>query len=232
MKPAKYLARAAGICAFAFYVCGCGTTNKTSEHFAAKFRTTDGRTAEIGKRKPADGGWTFNDPHMNKCWLASGFDFNGYDTLLIMPTLARVGSQDPDPQMLASAKENIVIELSRLFRTRNLFTNIVTHEWEVMPGARVLKLENTITEFDGDSDTRYLGNPFGIGPKPLVRVAGKMTDGDKTVFRFELRRSGVSAGAHMAIMGGEDIQLEDIRSLTLDITDFVAAIAGKYPPKN
>jgi hypothetical protein len=32
-------------------------------------------------------------------------------------------------------------------------------------------------------------------------------------------------------MKDEDVQIEDIRSLTLDLTDFIAAIAGKYQVK-
>jgi hypothetical protein len=60
-----------------------------------------------------------------------------------------------------------------------------------------------------------------------------MTDGDKTAFTYEARRSGTSTGARM--VGGyvkdEDIQIEDIRSMTLDITDLMAAIAGKYAAK-
>jgi hypothetical protein len=32
-------------------------------------------------------------------------------------------------------------------------------------------------------------------------------------------------------MTDEDIQTEDIRSMTLDLTDFMAAIAGKYTAK-
>ena len=60
-----------------------------------------------------------------------------------------------------------------------------------------------------------------------------MTDGDKTIFTFQARRSGVSAGARMtgAFMKDEDIQIQDIQSMTLDLTDFMAAIAGKYQAK-
>jgi hypothetical protein len=45
-----------------------------------------------------------------------------------------------------------------------------------------------------------------------------------------MRRSGVSAGARMigAFKTDVDIQSEDIRSLALDLSDFVSAIAGKY----
>jgi hypothetical protein len=60
-----------------------------------------------------------------------------------------------------------------------------------------------------------------------------MTDGDKTVSTFEARRSGTSAGARVggAFMKDEDIQIEDVRSMALDLTDFMAAIAGKYQPR-
>jgi hypothetical protein len=70
------------------------------------------------------------------------------------------------------------------------------------------------------------------GGQPVLRVEGKMT-GDQPVFTFEARRSGTSAGSRMvgAFMKDVDIQIEDIRSMALDLTDFMAAIAGKYPPK-
>ena len=32
-------------------------------------------------------------------------------------------------------------------------------------------------------------------------------------------------------MKDEDIQIKDIRSLVLDLTDFMAAVAGKYRPR-
>jgi hypothetical protein len=60
-----------------------------------------------------------------------------------------------------------------------------------------------------------------------------MVAGDKAVFTYEARRSGVSAGARMsgAFMKDEDIQLEDIRSFSLDLADFVSAISGKFQPR-
>ena len=74
---------------------------------------------------------------------------------------------------------------------------------------------------------------YGAG-QPHIRVDGVLMDGDKTVFTYTMRRSGVSAGARMSggVMKDEDIQMQDIESLALDLTDFMAAIAGKYPPAN
>ena len=61
-----------------------------------------------------------------------------------------------------------------------------------------------------------------------------MTGGNQAVFTYEARRSGVSGNARLggAFMKDEDIQIEDVRSLALDFGDFVAAVAGKYTPKN
>src|SRR5205823_3763971 len=114
-----------------------------------------------------------------------------------------------------------------------LFQTIALRESEIKPGGRVLRLENTITEYSkGGGAARYFVGLYG-GGQPVLRVLGKMTDGDKTVFTFEGRRSGVSAGARMtgAFMRDEDIQIQDIRSMTLDLTDFMAALAGKYQPR-
>jgi hypothetical protein len=94
-----------------------------------------------------------------------------------------------------------------------------------------LKLESTITEFTkGGGAARYFVGLYG-GGQPVLRVQGKMADGDKPVFTFEARRSGVSAGARMSgvFMKDEDIQMEDIRSMVLDLTDFMAIVAKKEP---
>jgi hypothetical protein len=94
----------------------------------------------------------------------------------------------------------------------------------------VLKLENTIVEFvKGGGAARYFVGLYG-GGQPVLRVQGKLTEGDKTLFTYEARRSGTSAGARMGgvFMKDEDIQSEDIRSMVLDLTDFMAALAGKY----
>src|SRR5262249_2614339 len=103
---------------------------------------------------------------------------------------------------------------------------------EVKEGGHILRLENTIIEYSkGGGGARFWAGIYGAG-QPVLRVQGKMTDGDKTVFTYEARRSGTSAGAHMVggYMKDEDIQIEDIRSMSLDLADFMAAVAGKYQP--
>jgi hypothetical protein len=229
-----------GLVAVAFastlLIAGCATTPKGAKTVKAssKFRTTDDRTIDIGPRSESEGGWNFKNPHLDKCWLADGFDFNGYDTLYIAPTLS-TATLKPDANATHEiAKENIVTEVNRYVRTRNLYPNIVRREQDIKPDARVLKMENTITQFSkGGGAARFFAGEFGAG-QPEIRVVTKLMVGDKVVFSCEGRRSGASARGRMlgGSMSDEDVQVRDIRSLVLDMTDFMAAIAGKYQPLN
>jgi hypothetical protein len=218
-------------------IVGCATTdsNTAKDHFPSRYTATDGRSIEIGSRTAADNGWKFNDPHLDHPWVASDFNFSGYDTIYLAPTLSTAKLHGPDeegPHQLA--KENLVIELARMLRAKNVVANIVDREGDLKPGAHVLKLENTIIEYaKGGGAGRYFAGMFG-GGQPVLRVSGKLTDGDKTVLTFEARRSGTSAGARVVgvWMSDVDIQSEDIRSMNTDLSDFMAVIAGKYTPKN
>ena len=214
-----------------------GSANSPAPATPNRFVATDGRTIDIGKASPAEGGTRYSNPHMEKekCWVANGFDFNGYDTVYIAPTLstAKFPDKPEDSKVHELAKNNLPAELARALKGTGIFANIVTQESEIKPGAKVLKMENTITEFNkGGGAGRYFAGLYG-GGQPVLRVQGRMTDGGKPMFTYELRRSGTSAGARMGgvFMKDEDIQIEDIRSMVLDLTDFVAAVARKYQPK-
>lgn len=233
------LALAAG-----WLLAGCASTDSKSSAAAPepaspnRFVATDGRTIDIGKSTPADGGTRYRNPHMEKdqCWVATGFDFNGYDTLYLAPTLstAKFPDKPEDLKVHDLAKESLVRELKSMIEARQLFAAVVTRESDIKPGVKVLKLENTITEFTkGGGAARYFVGLYG-GGQPVLRVQGKMTDGDRPVFTYEVRRSGTSAGARMGgvFMKDEDIQIQDIRSLVLDLTDFMAAVAKRYQPKS
>jgi hypothetical protein len=224
---------------------GCASTGDKSSgdkpvaEGGRRFKTVDDRSIDIGKCSPASGGMAYNNPHMEKgkCWVADGFNFTGYDTIYVAPTrsTAKFNEQNPEEVKVNQlARENLVVELVRMLTARSLFTNVVTKESEIKPGARTLKLENTITEFTkGGGAARYFVGLYG-GGQPVLRVQGKLSDGDKSLFTYEARRSGTSAGSRLGgvFMKDEDIQIEDIRSMVLDLTDFMAALAGKYTPKS
>lgn len=226
--------------AAAMFVGGCASSGEKSAGNGSvpiRYKSDDGRVINIGKSRPADGGTRFENPHMEKgkCWVADGFRFTGYDTVYVAPTLSTAKFPDkPEDTMVHNlAKERLVSELVSRLNERKIFASVVTKESDIKPGAKVLKLENTITEFSkGGGAARYWVGLYG-GGQPVLRVEGKAVDGGKEVFKFEARRSGASGGARMAggFMRDEDVQVGDIRSLVLDLTDFMAALAGKYPPK-
>jgi hypothetical protein len=231
------------LCATGILIAGCASTGEAPGEAAkssapagevpSKYLADDGRTIEIGRSSAEAGGRSFKEPHLTKCWIADGFDFKGYDTLYVAPTASTAKVKDDEQRLLDWTKQALPVELGSFIGRKGIFGNVVTNETEIKPGGKTLKLENTIVEYSkGGGAARYFAGLYGAG-QPVLRVQGKITDGDKTVFTFEARRSGTSAGARMGggYMKDEDIQLEDIRSMTLDLTDFMAAIAGKYAAK-
>lgn len=235
MKPSPLACSTSILVVAAIALAGCASTGGSSSTASPnKFKANDGRTIDIGKATPASGGTNYKNPHMEKCWLADGFNFSGYDVLYISPTLSTAKYQKDEERLHELTKENLPKELASMLAPKGVFSSIVTSEADLKPGARTLKLENTIVEYSkGGGGARFWAGMYGAG-QPVLRVHGKMTAGDKAVFTFEARRSGVSGGAR--IVGGymkdEDIQIEDIRSLVLDLTDFMAAVGGKYTAKN
>lgn len=249
MKPQLPLisVKWSGVCTAALVLAGCASTgdNPTTAEGGAggamnqptRVKLADGRNVDIGQASRAPGGGiNYKNPHLDKCWLADGFDFSGYDTLYIAPTesTAKFNPKDEGPP-LELAKQNLVIELERYLSTHNMFSNVVTKETDIKPGARVLKLQNTIIEYSkGGGAARYFAGLYGAG-QPNLRVRGVMETfgggGKGALFSYEARRSGTSAGARMtgAFMKDTDIQLEDIRSMVLDLTDFMAIVAKKAP---
>lgn len=221
----------------AVLLAGCASSSGSKEagnSQQTKFKATDGRTIEIGKATALDGGRSFKNPHLDKCWIADGFTFSGYDTLFIAPTVATAQVKDDEKERLQLATQQIPAKLVHFLTPKGIFTNIVMREADLKPGARFLKLENTIVEYSkGSRAARYFAGLYGAG-QPMLRVQGTLKEGDKPLFAYEARRSGTSAGARMTgvFMSGDDIQDEDVHSMILDLTDFMAAIAGTYQPRN
>src|SRR6266700_1472533 len=89
--------------AAALVLAGCASTGGESSASAgaqpsSKFKLADGRTVDIGTSSPAEGGgMNYKNRHLEKCWLADGFDFNGYDTLYIAPVLSTAKFHQENP---------------------------------------------------------------------------------------------------------------------------------------
>ena len=233
MKRTNIISRfSLALALIALVAAGCASNGPGS----SRAKADDGRVVDIGRASAAPGGgMNYRNPHMEQCWVADGFDFKGYDTLFIAPTVstAKFPDKPEDAKVHDLAKENLVRELAREISARKIFTNVVTRESDIKAGAKILRLETTITEFaKGGGAARYFAGLYG-GGQPVLRVTGKLMEADKPQFSFDARRSGVSAGARMsgAFLRDEDIQIEDIRSMSLDVADFMSVIAGKFARK-
>lgn len=165
-----------------------------------------------------------DDPDLQRVWMADGLTFRVYDAIIVTETQSQAVSVNPDGQEnLVWARALLREEIMKVFRTKNIFSAVATSEADLKPGARVLRLDNTIVEYEkGGGGARFFAGLYGAG-QPVIRVRGRMTDGGRMIFAFEARRSGDSGLARM--FGGyrsdKAIQEEDIRDLAQDLADFI-----------
>ncbi|HYG22926.1 MAG TPA: hypothetical protein VEH04_09100 [Verrucomicrobiae bacterium] len=224
------------VCAAALTFAGCATRQNSAApgKFPARYKADDGRNVVIGSSTASNSGWNFKHPHLAHCWIADGFDFTGYDALYIAPVKSTATFHDDEKRLHEWTAGNYVEQLSDFIRARQLFATVVTNESALPANARYLTMENTIVEYSkGGGAARYFAGMYGAG-QPVLRVQGRMTDAGQEKFAFDVRRSGVSSSSRMwgGFMKDEDVQVGDIRSMTLDLSDFMAAIAGKYTSRH
>jgi hypothetical protein len=180
--------------------------------------------APTASTPPPSDGVAYRDDHdLQRVWLADGFAFQGSDAFRVEETRADVPNVNPDGvENLAWARGVLRDEIVTALRAKGLGADI-------KPGIRVLRLENTIIEYEkGGGGARFFAGLYGAG-QPVIRVRGRVTDGDRPVFAFEARRSGDSGLSRM--FGGyrsdKAIQEEDIRDLAQDLAEFIARNARR-----
>ena len=181
-------------------------------------------TAPSPTASAPDGTTYRDDPDLQRVWLADGVVLKSYEALHVEEPRAEVAKLNPDGvESLAWARTFLREEIATALRTKGVFPVVTVATADLKPGIRVLRLETTIIEYEkGGGGARFFAGLYGAG-QPVLRVRGRVTDGDRQVFAFEARRSGDSALARM--FGGyrsdRAIQEEDIRDLAQDLADFI-----------
>lgn len=167
-------------------------------------------------------------------WLADGFTFAGYDTVVVAePTSNAESRSDEERKVLATAKRTLQQDLVNALQGTHLFQRVVTSTNDVPAGAKALVLENNVYHHEkGGGGARYFAGLYGAG-QPVIKVAGKMSAGGQPLFRYDMTRSGESGGARMvgAFKSDEDIQSEDIKDLAVDLAAFIQRTAQGIPAK-
>jgi uncharacterized protein YceK len=215
-KP-HLLALALAVACGQLLLAGCGST--PSEPAAANNK---------GQSLPA-GVTLHKDKDINGVWLAPGFTFKGYDALFVSAPVFAAVERTNEVQMRAMAMQVLPEQLTQCIRTAGVFSVVTTVTNELKPEAKLLTMENTIIEYQkGGGGARYWAGLYG-GGQPVIKVRGRILDGENLMCVYEMRRSGESAGAHM--LGGyksdEAIQRNDIHDLASDFADFIVRTSVK-----
>jgi hypothetical protein len=178
-------------------------------------------TATVTER---DGVAYRTDPHLQRVWVADGFSVQRYQTLLVLEPRAEVAKLHPDGvQSLQWARGLLRDEVVKALRDKRVVAAVALSPSEVRPGSRVLRMETTIVEYEkGGGGARFFAGAYGAG-QPVIRVRGRVTDGERPMFAFDARRSGESgvSRAFGGYRGDRAIQEEDIRDLAVDLADFL-----------
>ena len=190
-----------------------------------------GACATAAPPTPSSDGIAYRqDKDLQRVWIADGFAFQGYDVLHVQDTRTEVPNVNPDGvENMKWATGFLRDEIVAALRAKNVFPAVVADAAQIKPGARVLRLENTIIEYEkGGGGARFFAGLYGAG-QPVIRVRGRVVDGARPVFAFDARRSGDTGTARM--FGGyrsdKAIQEEDIRDLAVDLADFIARARTK-----
>ena len=185
-----------------------------------------GGCASAGPTAFEPDGITYRDDHdLQRVWLADGVEFRTYDTIVVGETQVELAKLNPDGKALLEwARGYLRDELVAALRAKNVAATVTTTLADVRAGARVLRLENTIVEYEkGGGGARFFAGVYGAG-QPVLRVRGRLTDGNKPVLLYIARRSGDTglARAFGGYRSDQAIQEEDIKDLAVDLAEFLA----------
>ena len=175
---------------------------------------------------PAPDGIAYrDDPDLQRVWLAEGFQFRGVQVFHVEDPRADVPNVNPDGvENLTWARTLFRDEVVTALRATTLFPLVTVQAADATTASRVLRLQTTIIEYEkGGGGARFFAGLYGAG-QPVIRVRGRVIEGDRTVFGFDARRSGDTGVSRL--FGGyrsdKAIQEEDIRDLAQDLAAFIA----------
>jgi hypothetical protein len=187
------------------------------------------------KEKPSQsasaGGITYKrTDSIDKVWIAEGFDFGGYDTLVVEPVAA--GAVKPKDD-----KEKERLEMARQSLQRDLkggieFAAIVPKVADAASGGvtnKVLRLESEILEFSRGSTAVRIGIGFGAGA-PYLKLRGTVKDGasGNSLVIYELDETG---DWFDGISSSQTLQRSAGTEMVDDIMKLLTQVARRQPIK-
>ena len=176
------------------------------------------------------------DDDLQKVWVAPGFNFTGYDVVVVPETQADAQSRSEEEKtVLVAAKRAVQNEFVSRLQDSGVFKSVVREESQIPTGSKALVLNSNIYSHEtGGGGARFFAGLYGAGQPDLkIRGAFKDKDSGEEKFKFDSERHGDSAGARMGgvFRSDESIQTEDIQDLAKDLATYVGRAAGKLPAK-
>jgi hypothetical protein len=164
---------------------------------------------------------------LDKVWVAEGFNFSGYDLLVVDEARldASVTAKDEkEEERLALARGGLARNFALSIEARRLFGKVTTDAAELSATGKVARLEPTILKFSRGSSAARFGVGFGAG-MPYIKVGMALTDvaTGAVLFEGELdeRADWIATGftSSRTLQSGASVEL------TEDVAEFMQRVA-------
>jgi hypothetical protein len=164
---------------------------------------------------------------LDKVWLADGFDFTGYDAILVED--AEVDSSvkpkdEKETERLRLAQGTLARNLALSIEGQQVVKLVTTRETEAASEQKVLRMKPTVIKFSRGSSAARYGVGFGAGmPYIQVRLLVTEVGTDKPLFECELdeRADWFASGysSSRSLQSGAAIELAE------DVADYIGRVA-------
>lgn len=187
--------------------------------------------ASAPKEKSSDSITFKRTDKFEKVWIADGFDFSGFDAILLRPVTTTVAPKnDKDRERLEMLRHSLTRDFASTIEFKKIVPLLVGKEADLKPDSRVLNLENVITEFSAGSMAVRVMVGMGAGT-PRLRVRGQLTETTtgKPLLIYELDETAPILGAQGA--SSRTLQATAASELAEDVADFLWQVSKRQPIK-
>ena len=164
-------------------------------------------------------------------WIAEGFDFSGYNAIVMSPVATTVTPKDDkERERLEMVRHTLTRDFASTIEFKQIVPSLVGKEEDLKPDSRALRLENTVTEFSAGSMAARVMVGMGAGT-PRLRVRGQLVDKEssKPVLIYELDETAPILGANW--QSSRTLQSTAAAELAEDVADFFWQVSKKQPIK-
>jgi hypothetical protein len=162
---------------------------------------------------------------LDKIWLADGFEFNGYDLILVtkLDSTGIETKDDKEADRLKLLERGYSEDMARGLERSGAFEKGTSKESEVGADQKKLVLDTRLLDFSRGSSAARFGLGFGAG-MPYIKVRGTFHEGDpsKPLAIFEMDEKGDWFGGGYS--SNESLQEKASTELGKDLGRFIQQV--------